>query len=284
MTEKEKNDKEKLAGSGNKDSEHSEKVAESQKPQQEKKEEVKVELKGKNEVKDSQMKVEEKAVVVPGELLAKGINFLPGHGTFKEDGEVRSKIMGLVKKKEHILSVVPLSGVYMPIPGDGVIGVVEGVQISSWLLDVNAPYPGFLSLAESTEEFVDLSRSDITDYYDIGDVVYARINKVTKRNDIQITMKDRMCRKLHGGNIIRITPAKVPRLIGRSGSMIEMIKKKTGCHIIVGQNGLVWIKGENESLAAEAVLKVEKESHTEGLTDRIGEMLDKATGGKEVIE
>ncbi|UCG95211.1 MAG: KH domain-containing protein [archaeon] len=244
--------------------------------------EVKVELKERNEDKGSQMLVEEKAVVVPGELLARGIDFLPGNGTFKEDGEVRSKIMGLVKKKEHLVSVVPLSGTYMPIPGDGVIGVVDGVQISSWLLDINAPYPGFLSLAESTEEFVDLSRSDITDYYDIGDVVYARINKVTKRKDIQITMKDRMCRKLHGGNIIKITPAKVPRLIGRSGSMIEMIKKKTGCHIIVGQNGLVWIKGEREVLAAEAVLKVERESHTEGLTDRIGEMLDQFA--KEVVK
>ncbi len=232
---------------------------------------------------DSELLVEEKNIVVPGELLAKGIDFLPGYGSFKEDGEIRSKILGLVKVKEHIISVVPLSGIYIPMKGDGVIGIVSDVQISSWLVDINSPYIGFLPLSEGTEEFIDLTRSDITDYFDVGDVVYVRINKVTKRKDVQLTMKDRMCRKLYGGNIIRITPAKVPRLIGRSGSMIEMIKKKTGCHIIVGQNGLVWIKGEKETLAAKAVLMVERESHTEGLTDRISEMLDKESG-KEVIE
>jgi len=232
---------------------------------------------------DSELLVEEKNIVVPGELLAKGIDFLPGYGSFKEDGEIRSKILGLVKVKEHIISVVPLSGIYIPMKGDGVIGIVSDVQISSWLVDINSPYIGFLPLSEGTEEFIDLTRSDITDYFDVGDVVYVRINKVTKRKDVQLTMKDRMCRKLYGGNIIRITPAKVPRLIGRSGSMIEMIKKKTGCHIIVGQNGLVWIKGEKETLAAKAVLMVERESHTEGLTDRISEMLDKESG-EEVIE
>jgi len=232
---------------------------------------------------DSELFVEEKNIVVPGELLAKGIDFLPGYGSFKEDGEIRSKILGLVKVKEHIISVVPLSGIYIPMKGDGVIGIISDVQISSWLVDINSPYIGFLPLSEGTEEFIDLTRSDITDYFDVGDVVYVRINKVTKRKDVQLTMKDRMCRKLYGGNIIRITPAKVPRLIGRSGSMIEMIKKKTGCHIIVGQNGLVWIKGEKETLAAKAVLMVERESHTEGLTDRISEMLDKESG-EEVIE
>jgi len=232
---------------------------------------------------DSELLVEEKIIVVPGELLAKGIDFLPGYGSFKEDGEIRSKILGLVKVKEHIISVVPLSGIYIPMKGDGVIGIISDVQISSWLVDINSPYIGFLPLSEGTEEFIDLTRSDITDYFDVGDVVYVRINKVTKRKDVQLTMKDRMCRKLYGGNIIRITPAKVPRLIGRSGSMIEMIKKKTGCHIIVGQNGLVWIKGEKETLAAKAVLMVERESHTEGLTDRISEMLDKESG-EEVIE
>ncbi len=230
---------------------------------------------------ESQLMVEERNIVVPGELLAEGIDFLPGHGSFKENGEIRSKILGLAKIKEHLISVVPLSGTYIPLTGDGVIGVVNGVHISSWLIDISSPYIGFMPLSESTEEFVDLERSDITDYFDIGDVVYTRINRVTKRKDVQISMKDRMCRKLHGGNMIRITPAKVPRLIGRSGSMIEMIKKKTGCHIIVGQNGLVWVKGEKENLAAEAVLTVERESHTEGLTDRIEKMLEKATGKKD---
>ncbi len=233
---------------------------------------------------ESQLMAEDKKVVIPGEVLAKGIDFLPGKGTYKEDGEIRSKLLGLVKIKEHMVSTVPLSGAYIPISGDGVIGIISDVQISSWMIDINSPYIGFLPISEASEDFIDLQKNDITDYFNVGDVVYARINKVTKSKDVQITMKDRMCRKLHGGNIIRITPAKVPRLIGRSGSMIELIKKKTGCHIIIGQNGLVWISGENEDLAKEAVMKVEKEGHTEGLTDKIGNMLDERTKGSEKKE
>ncbi|MCD6477995.1 MAG: KH domain-containing protein [Candidatus Aenigmarchaeota archaeon] len=228
---------------------------------------------------ESKLFVGERKVVVPGELLARGIDFLPGKGAYKENGEIRSNILGLVKIKEHLISVIPLAGVYVPIPNDRVIGEIKDVQITSWLVDINSPYIGYLSLAEAVEEFVDLSRKDITEYFDVGDVIYAKIQRVTKKKDVQLTMKDRMCRKLHGGNIVRITPAKVPRLIGKNGSMIEMIKNKTGCQIIVGQNGLVWINGGRESLAAKAVMMVERESHVDGLTNRISEMLDKEIKG-----
>jgi len=228
---------------------------------------------------ESKPLVEEKKVVVPGEVLATGIEFLPGKGAHKENGEVRSKILGLVKFKNHLVSVIPLAGVYIPVPNDRIIGEVKDVQITSWFVDINSPYMGFLSLSEGVEEFVDLSKKDITEYFDVGDVIYAKIQKVTKKKDVQLTMKDSMCRKLHDGNIIRINPAKVPRVIGKSGSMIEMIKNKTGSHIIVGQNGLVWLNGGKESLATKAILTIENESHKEGLTDRIAEMLDKELKG-----
>jgi len=74
---------------------------------------------------------------------------------------------------------------------------------------------------------------------------------------------------------LTITPSKVPRLIGKQGSMIELIKNKTNCQIIVGQNGVVWIKGEQEGLAAKAILTIENESHISGLTDKITAMLEK---------
>jgi len=88
-------------------------------------------------------------------------------------------------------------------------------------------------------------------------------------------MNDYRAKKLIGGRILTITPSKVPRLIGKEGSMIELIKDKSKCRIIVGQNGIVWIKGEKEGLASKAILMVDKESHTTGLTDKISEFLDK---------
>jgi exosome complex component RRP4 len=57
--------------------------------------------------------------------------------------------------------------------------------------------------------------------------------------------------------------------------MIEQIKNQTKCQIIVGQNGVVWIKGEKEGLAAKAVLTINAESHIVGLTDKISRLLEK---------
>ncbi|MEM2734784.1 MAG: KH domain-containing protein, partial [Candidatus Bathyarchaeia archaeon] len=74
---------------------------------------------------------------------------------------------------------------------------------------------------------------------------------------------------------------KIPRLIGRKGSMITMLKRETGCRIIVGQNGVVLISGRDdraERAAVEAIYKIEREAHTQGLTDEIKEMLRKELG------
>ena len=65
--------------------------------------------------------------------------------------------------------------------------------------------------------------------------------------------------------------------------MISMIKQETGCHILLGQNGLVLISGkkpEDEQLAVMAIRKIEEESHTSGLTDRVTEMLKKEKEGE----
>jgi exosome complex component RRP4 len=58
--------------------------------------------------------------------------------------------------------------------------------------------------------------------------------------------------------------------------MISIIKEQTGCQIILGLNGVVLVTGkttEDEELALMAINKVENESHTTGLTDRITQML-----------
>jgi len=69
----------------------------------------------------------------------------------------------------------------------------------------------------------------------------------------------------------------VPRIIGKQGSMVSMVKNATKCNIIVGQNGVVWIKGlkpEDEILTVETIRKIEAESHVPGLTEKIKKYLE----------
>ncbi len=224
---------------------------------------------------ESKLLVEEKKLVIPGEVLAKGLDYLPSSGTYRTDDEIKSKLLGLIRLREKYISVVPLSGVYIPRPDDKIIGTIEDMQSTFWIVDLNSPYDAILPLSEAVADYIDFSKTDISVYYDIGDIIYAKVLNVSKTKSVSLTMNDYRAKKLIGGRLLSITYSKVPRLIGKEGSMIELIKSKTGCNIVIGQNGVVWIKGEKEALAAKVILMVEQEAHTEGLTDRITKLLEK---------
>ncbi|MDI6721427.1 MAG: exosome complex RNA-binding protein Rrp4 [Candidatus Aenigmarchaeota archaeon] len=211
-------------------------------------------------------------LVICGDLLGEG---KASHGAYEESGKVYSRFVGLAEEKNGMHFVIPLSGIYNPKRGDGIIGRIEDIIFSKWLIDINSPYQAALSLNEAVDEFIDLTKTDLTNYFSYGDLIFAEIMSVTKTKNIQLSMRDRKCRKLKGGRLIKVTPSKVPRIIGRSGSMVEMIKQVTGTQIVVGQNGLVWIKGDNEDIATEAILVIEERSHTHGLTDYVKSLLEK---------
>lgn len=215
----------------------------------------------------------DRKIVLPGELIEERKGRKLGVGVYQEKEKVFAKVLGIPRISENEILVIPLSGKYIPQIGDRVIGVVSEVEISGWLVDINSPYVAFLPLAEAVEEFVDTSRVDLSRYFDTNDIVFCKISKVTKNKTIQVSMRDMLARKLYGGTIIKVTPSKIPRIIGKGGSMINLIKMKTKCEIYTGQNGIVWIRGESKAKAIEAILTVEKESHTIGLTDKIEKML-----------
>ncbi len=212
-------------------------------------------------------------VVIPGEKIDDKKGRKTGNGVYQDGEIIFSKYLGVPRIDENEISVIPLSGAYLPNMGDRVIGIISEVEISGWLVDINSPYAAFLPVAEAVDEFVDMSRTDISRYFDSGEVVFCRVSKVTKNKTVQVSMRDTMARKLYGGIIVRVTPSKIPRIIGKGGSMISLIKTKTKCDIYTGQNGVIWIRGENKAKAIETILTIERESHTMGLTERIEGML-----------
>lgn len=216
--------------------------------------------------------MKEKDLVIPGQALAKGLDFLPGAGCYREGNEIRSKVVGTARVKERLVGVTPLSGVYLPKPDDGIIAIVSDIQNTFWILDINSPYDAILQLGEASPEYIE-SGEDLRRYFDIGDIVYTRILNVSASKSVQLTMDDPRAKKLRGGRLLAIAPSKVSRVIGKEGSMIETIKMGTGCQIVVGQNGIVWLKGENENLAASTIRMIEENAHVSGLTDRVAEFL-----------
>lgn len=214
--------------------------------------------------------VNEKDLVVPGELLAED-DYYPGRGTFEDDGKICSKLLGLVSLRNKKISVIPLKSKYLPKKGDVVIGKIDDVRFSMWGVDINSPYSGILPASEVFGR----EKKELSRVFDIGDVLFLRIVDVDEVKKVKLGLKGRGMGKFKGGVIVDIAPTKVPRLIGKKGSMINMIKDKTGCKIVVGQNGLVWVKGKEdmEQIVKNIIKLIEKEAHTSGLTDRIKNQL-----------
>ena len=232
----------------------------------------------------SELVIKEKQVVVPGEELAKGMDFLPGEGTYRNGESIFSSKLGLAFVDGRAIKIVPLSGVYLPKKGDTIIGKVVDITYSGWIINTGCAYRAMLSLKDATSDFI-AKGADLTRYYSFGDNIVAKIYNVTSQNLIDLTLKGPGLRKLEGGRILKVTPNKIPRIIGKGGSMISMIKDATKCQIVVGQNGVIWINGEPEMeiLAVNAIKKIEKESHKSGLTEEMNNYLKEATKGAENV-
>ncbi len=211
-------------------------------------------------------------IVVPGEVIEE--EGKPGRGVFSENGRLYSMYLGIVDSRSGYVNVIPLSGCYIPKRGDKVIGKIVDIAPMNWVVDINAPYyaPLHVNDVPWRVEFGDTGR-----FLSIGDVVLAKVSNVNEMGQVWITLKEQGLRKLEGGHIIQISPSKVPRVIGKSGSMIQMLKDYTNCRIYVGQNGMIWISGAPEGIVKviKAIRMIEKEAHTYGLTDRIKEYLER---------
>jgi exosome complex component RRP4 len=218
-----------------------------------------------------------KDIVLPGDLLAEG-DYKAGTGTFKEDSKIYSAVIGLFEIRGKILRVISLEGTYIPRPNDVVIGKIVDVSATNWKVEIRAPYLANLPAANYFDKPIDPLKSDIRRYLNVGDIIVAKVVSFNRAQDPLLTTKERGLGKLRGGRIIEMSPTKIPRLIGRKGSMVNMIKEETGCRITVGQNGRVWVScktPEYEELIEKVIRKIELEAHTSGLTDRVRELIRK---------
>lgn len=226
----------------------------------------------------AEMKVKDKEVVIPGELLAEGMGYLPSFGTYREGEKIYAAKLGLLNVDGKVLKLVSLKGRYLPRKGDVIIGQVTDILMTGWRIDTNSAYSAVLSLRDATTQFIEKG-SDLRKFFAIGDYIMAKVTQVTSQNLIDLSTTGPGLRKLMGGRIITVNPHKVPRIIGKQGSMVSMIKDSTGCRILVGQNGRVWIQGDDsnmELLTVNTIRKIEEEAHISGLTDRIKTHLESA--------
>lgn len=214
----------------------------------------------------------ERILVLPGDEIP-GSGLRPGPGTYRLNGRIYASVLGLLLQHPPEVRVIPLSGRYIPKPRDTVVGTVTDVQTTFWLLDIGAPRWAPLHMTGTPWK---IEVGETAGYLRVGDAVAVSVESIENTGRIGVTMLGEGLGKLEGGTIIMISPARVPRLIGRGGSMIQTITHLTGTEIVVGQNGRIWVDGPADGISRvrEAIRIINEEGHRPGLTDRIQAYLE----------
>lgn len=223
----------------------------------------------------------ERKQVIPGDVIAKG-EFRFGPNIERRGDEYVALRVGYAEvTREGILRLNPLTGPYMPRADDLVVGKVVDMNGFGWVVDINSCFYGYLPASFVFGREFSPSTHDLSTKFKIGDIIGAKIETFDRSRDPQLSIRGEGFGLIPSGEIIRIPPTKVPRLIGRRGATINMISERTNTDIKVGQNGLMVIAGPPEGItkAVEAVKMIRDEANSPELMERVERLLGVTQGG-----
>src|SRR3954468_8142169 len=213
--------------------------------------------------------------VVPGDKIIEG-NFRPLMNVIKTGNAIIATRIGIAEAGRDGIKVIPLSGVYIPRVNDIVIGKIIDHSSLSWEVDVNSCFSAHLPAQDVFGRDFSPARDDMNRQLATGDLITTRIIAFDRTRDPMLTVQDKDLGKIPRGELLKISATRVPRLIGKRGSMIQTIEHATSTRITIGQNGLIVVSGKNKDgtqLAIKAIRMVEEEAHTSNLTQRIKQLL-----------
>ncbi len=200
-----------------------------------------------------------KSIIIPGEALPDDLKL---QNSYMNSGHYISEVVALYDPSSRF--AIPLEGIWQPKIDEVVIGIVKEARNHVYTVDLSYFGEGLI-----------IDKGYERQSFGEGEAIEAKVKAIEDKKTIILGYP----KVLIGGLIVKIKPTKVARLIGKANTMINMITEYTKTRIVIGNNGLIWLKGGNMALAMEAIAKIESEAHTSGLTDRIKEMLEKKTKG-----
>ncbi|MCC6034038.1 MAG: exosome complex protein Rrp4 [Desulfurococcaceae archaeon] len=231
--------------------------------------------------------VADRQIVRPGDCLAliegvfeQKLKHIPEKHIYILGNRVYSDVVGVVSIENNTLSVVPLESTYIPRKDDTVIGVISGVSVSSWSVDIKSPYKAILPASDVIEGF-NPAIHNLRNYLDIGDYVLAKVAAFDRLRDPVLTVKGKGLGKIIDGYVVEIKPSKVARVIGKKGSMYNLLTNMTKCELVVGVNGYIWARCPDErvlDVLVKAIRLIETKAHMRGLTEEVRSYLASKLG------
>ncbi|MDP6640943.1 MAG: exosome complex RNA-binding protein Rrp4 [Nitrososphaerales archaeon] len=219
--------------------------------------------------------------VTPGELVGKG-RYNRTSNVYQIEDKFYSTRVGMAEVINDSLRVIPLTGPYIPREDDLVVGKIIDHSAFAWEVDINSCFSSFLLAQSVFGRDYSPARDSLTKKFAIGDLVTAKILAFDRTRDPLLSVSGPGLGRINQGEIVSISPTKVPRVIGKKGAMIKTIENYSKCRLTVGQNGLVMISGNPEGiiLAKSALDLINHEAHTADLTQKVQDLLSGSNNGE----
>lgn len=198
-----------------------------------------------------------KRIVTPGELITDKRKKL-GDNIYLKENKIYSSVLGILNESDDYVSVVALNGPYIPRVGDGVIGIVKNVTQVGYVIDIKTNQDCFFPKSLLTKELAK------------GQILFARVKSTNDSVDLE------NINILPKGNLISVPSVKIPRIIGKNESMLNVLKNNTESNMLVGKNGWIWYVSKNPILLETAINLIITNSQKSNLTNTIEEYLKKS--------
>ena len=214
--------------------------------------------------------------VLPGDFITTAPLRLQNNVVL-EGKRIISTTIGLSDVSDDSVRVISLTSVYLPKIDDLVIGTIQYIHGNSWFADINSCYQGMLLGQDVFGRGSYPTKSEMEERLSKGDIIFAKIANSDRQREPLISIADQSLGKIDSGELVKISPTKIPRLIGKHGSMIQTIEGSTNATITVGQNGLIVVScDETNGLlkALAAIRMVDEQAHLVNLTDKVKKMLE----------
>ena len=214
--------------------------------------------------------------VTPGDVIITG-SYVPEQNAILDGDKIMSTAIGFYEIEDNRVNVIPLTGLYTPKIDDLIIGKVISHNALSWDIDINSYYTGMLPASDIFGRDYSSSKDDLSLKLSVGDIISTRIIKAGGSRGPLLSISGQNLGKIDSGELVKISPAKAPLLIGKHGSMIQTIEASTNATITIGQNGLIVVSSDETNgllKALAAIRMVEEQAHLANLTEKMKKMLE----------
>ena len=147
------------------------------------------------------MDVEDERIVMPGDKIGIIEQYIPGEGTYDDDGDIKSSVLGNINinQKKRIISVDSKLGKPAVLKkGDIIYGQITDIKPQRANVNIECikdnprplalPYMGAIHVSQAKKNYLE----KLNDAFRIGDIIQAKVIKITGDN-VDLSTTDKEC-------------------------------------------------------------------------------------------